>query len=62
MQTKKQNFNEMYLEFERKYNHYPVQMSRCDAFGHALDDGLIDKETYRKAREYFGNLWNYVGD
>lgn len=55
-------FTKMYNEFERKYNPYPIQMSRRDAFMHALNDGLIDKETYEKAREYYGNLWNYVGD
>lgn len=53
---------DMYKEFERKYNPYPVQMSRADAFGNAYRDGLIDQETYKKAREYYGNLWFYVGD
>ena len=56
------DFSEMYLNFEAKYNLYPVQMSRAEAFGHALDDGLIDKETYSTARKYFGKLWFYVGD
>lgn len=56
------DFNEMYLNFEAKYNPYPVQMSRAEAFGHALDNGLIDKETYSAARKYFGKLWFYVGD
>lgn len=56
------DYNEMYAEFEAKYNPYPVQMSRAAAFGYALDDGLIDKETYRAAREYYGDLWFYVGD
>ena len=55
-------FNEMYYEFEEKYNHYPVQMSRAEAFGHALNDKLIDEKTYYAARNYFGNLWFYVGD
>jgi len=58
----KKTFNEMYSEFENKYNPYPVQMSRCAAFTHALADKLIDEETYLKARKYFGNLWFYVGD
>ena len=56
------DFNKMYLEFERMYNPYPVQMSRAEAFSHALDDGLIDKETYQAAHEYYGSLWFYVGD
>ena len=56
------DFNKMYNEFEAKYNPYPVQMSRADAFRHALDDGLIDEETYRAAHKYYGSLWFYVGD
>lgn len=60
--AEKKDFTKMYGEFERKYNPYPVQMSRSDAFNHALQDGLIDKETYQEAREYYGKLWNYVGD
>lgn len=55
-------FSEMYYEFENKYNPYPVQMSRADAFDHALKDGLIDEATYQAARKYYGNLWFYVGD
>ena len=58
----KKNFGKMYAEFDRKYNPYPVEMSRADAFSHALNDGLIDEETYKEAHEYYGNLWNYVGD
>jgi len=56
------DFDKMYTEFEAKYNPYPVQMSRADAFGKALNDGLIDKDTYLAARKYYGNLWFYVGD
>lgn len=56
------SFNEMYAMFEDKYNHYPVQMSRAQAFGLALDDGLIDEDTYQKARKYYGKLWFYTGD
>lgn len=55
-------FNELYYEFERKYNPYPVQMSRADAFGHALRDGLITEDLFWKARDYYGELWFYVGD
>ena len=58
----KRNFNEMYWEFERRYNPYPVDMSREESFRHALEEGLIDEETYSAARKYFGNLWHYVGD
>ena len=58
----KTNFSELYNKFERMYNKYPVQMARYEAFGHALRDGLIDKDTYEAAAIYYGNLWNYVGD
>lgn len=56
------NFSEMYYAFEKKYNPYPVQMARSEAFGNALRDGYITEELYHKARIYYGNLWNYVGD
>ena len=56
------DFDEMYEEFEGRYNPYPVQMSRAEAFRKALDNGAIDKETYLAARRYYGNLWFYVGD
>ena len=59
---KELDFGAMYREFEQKYNPYPVQMARNDAFRHALNDGLIDEDTYQKARIYYGKLWNYVGD
>lgn len=62
MNNVKPNFRKMYDDFEKKYNPYPVDMSRQSAFAHALQDGLIDEETYDAAREYYGNLWNYVGD
>ena len=56
------DFVKMYLEFERKYNDCPVQMSRAEAFANAKCDGLITEEQYKAAREYFGNLWFYTGD
>lgn len=56
------NFDQLYAEFERKYNPYPVQMSRAEAFSRALHDGLITNEQFNVARHYFGNLWHYVGD
>ena len=56
------DFGRLYNEFEKRYNPYPVQMSRASAFGHALDEGLIDEQTYQFARKYYGKLWNYVGD
>lgn len=56
------DFNKMYAEFENKYNPYPVDMSRAEAFSKALNDELISEETYQAARKYYGPLWFYVGD
>ena len=56
------DYGALYNEFERKYNKYPVQMARYEAFRYALNDGLITEEEYNEAREYFGKLWNYTGD
>lgn len=59
---KKYNISKMYREFEERYNKYPVEMSACTAFGKALADRLITKEVYDLAADYYGKLWNYVGD
>lgn len=58
----KTNFTHLYSKFEDKYNPYPVQMSREEAFSRALKDGLIEPIVYDAARRYYKNLWNYVGD
>lgn len=56
------DFNKLYAEYERKYNQYPVQMSRAEVFGRMMADGIIDEEQHRRAHLYFGNLWFYTGD
>jgi hypothetical protein len=61
-ESEKYNFSSMYMDFERKFNPYPVQMSRRDAFYRAYNEGLITEEILNKARDYYGSLWNYVGD
>ena len=53
---------ELYKKFEDKYNPYPVQMSRAEAFRKAKNDGLITDEEYNEARKFYGNLWFYTGD
>lgn len=58
----KTDFSQLYFDFDHRYNKYPIQISRAEAFGKAFADGLIDKDTYDAAWEYYGNLWNYVGD
>lgn len=55
-------FDKLYGEFEDKYNPYPIQMSRAEAFGRARSEGLIDEDTYRAAKKYYKKLWSYVGD
>lgn len=37
-------------------------VSRAAIFNRALNEGIITEDTYNKAREYYGSLWNYVGD
>ena len=59
---KDKDFRTLYNMFEDMYNPYPVQMGRYEAFGKALRDGHITQELYNEARDYYGNLWNYVGD
>lgn len=42
---------------------YPIDYSygsRSSVFGKALSDGLISREDYNVAREYYGSLWNYT--
>ena len=41
-------WSELYNKFEGMYNPYPVQMSRAEAFGKAMKDGLITDEEYKK--------------
>ena len=56
------DFTQMYNLFEQRYNKYPVQMSRAEAFGKASDEGLITKDILAEAETFYGNLWFYVGD
>ena len=59
---KERDFSKMYDIFEMMYNPYPVQMGRYEAFGKAVNHGLISEEIYIAAHKYYGNLWHYVGD
>ena len=62
MAKTRMEWSELYNKFEAKYNPYPVQMSRAEAFKKARNDGLITDKEYAEAREYYGNLWTYTGD
>ena len=37
-------------------------VSRATLFNRALNEGKISIEVRDRAREYYGKLWNYVGD
>lgn len=44
---------------------FPIEAnysSRSSLWGEGLKAGIVTEELYRKAREYYGKLWNYVGD
>lgn len=55
-------YGELYSIFESRYNPYPVQMARYEAFRKAVEEELIDESVEKAAQKYYGNLWNYVGD
>ena len=59
---KNKKWDDVYHLTERWYNHYPVQMSRSEVFTNLEKDGYITQEEYAEAYNYFGSLWNYVGD
>lgn len=59
---KKKDYRELYRQFERKYNKYPVQMAPFEAFRYAKNDGLVTDEEVKEAAKFFGNLWHYTGD
>lgn len=59
---KNKKWDEVYKLTERWYNHYPVQMSRSEVFTNLEKDGYITQEERTEAYNYFGSLWNYVGD
>lgn len=37
-------------------------VSRATLFNRAMWDGKISERTRDQAQEYYGRLWNYVGD
>lgn len=59
---KNKKWDEVYKLTERWYNHYPVEMSRSEVFTNLEKDGYITQEERTEAYNYFGSLWNYVGD
>ena len=59
---KEKDWTTVYNKAERWYNKYPVQMSRSEVFTNLEKDGYITQEERTEAYNYFGSLWNYVGD
>lgn len=49
---------------EKLEDHYSDggYVSRATIFNRALNDGLITKDVRDEARDFYGRLWNYVGD
>jgi hypothetical protein len=44
---------------------YPIEAnynSRQSLWSCGLRDGLVSEELYRTAQNYYGRLWDYVGD
>lgn len=57
-----EDFTQMSNLFDQRYNKYPTQMARASAFASAKAEGLISDELLQKAKDFYGNLWSYVGD
>lgn len=55
------NISKLYNELEDEYEDGSY-VSRATIFNRALSDGKIDEMTRDLARDYYGSLWNYVGD
>lgn len=52
---------ELYNKLESEYPDGGY-VSRATVFNRALQDGKITEEIRDTARDYYGTLWNYVGD
>lgn len=52
---------ELYNKLECEYSEGGY-VSRAFIFMRALNDGKITIDIVKQAKEYYGSLWNYVGD
>ena len=52
---------ELYKKLESEYSDGGY-VSRATIFNRALREGKITDDVRDEAREYYGSLWNYVGD
>ena len=50
--------------YQKLEDEYPDggYVSRATIFNRALSEGKITEKIWNRAREYYGSLWNYVGD
>ena len=50
--------------YQKLEDEYPDggYVSRATIFNRALSEGKIPEKIWNRAREYYGSLWNYVGD
>lgn len=49
-------------ELSEKFPIEAAYNSRCSLWQKGVSDGLICHELFVAASEYYGGLWNYVGD
>ena len=54
--------NDMKVILEEKYPIEANYGSRASLWGEGLRHGDVSEELYKRAREYYGRLWTYVGD
>lgn len=46
-------------------NLFPIEANHCSRlslFSTGRDSGLVSRELFKKAEQYYGKLWSYVGD
>ena len=55
------DISKLYQKLEDEYSDGGY-VSRATIFNRALSENKITEEVRDRAREYYGRLWNYVGD
>lgn len=55
------DISKLYHKLEDEYSDGGY-VSRATIFNRALSEGKITEKIWTRAREYYGSLWNYVGD
>ena len=60
--TRYSEIRNKHTELGKKYPEIEAYESRASLWNQALHDGVINQEEFELARDYYGNLWTYVGD